>query len=227
MRIGKSLRTVLLLVLAPASLTPVLALDAPRALDRATHRLLALAQAEPVRWLGLLAREALGADGPSPAPAGPSAALRIEAGFSPEGSAEALVLKVLGTARRSIRLQAYSFTSPAVVRALIAAKRRGVDVAVVVDADGNRSRASLAALNLLAGAGVAARTLDAYAIHHDKAVVVDRVHVQTGSFNYSSAAARRNSENVVVVWNDPALADAYLKHWKSRWERGRDFVPSY
>lgn len=36
----------------------------------------------------------------------------MEVGFSPEGSGEALVLKVINTSRESIRLAAYSFTSP-------------------------------------------------------------------------------------------------------------------
>jgi phosphatidylserine/phosphatidylglycerophosphate/cardiolipin synthase-like enzyme len=37
-------------------------------------------------------------------------------------------------------------------------------------------------------------------------VISDGKHVQTGSFNYSQAAAKSNSENVLVVWNNPDLA---------------------
>jgi len=37
-------------------------------------------------------------------------------------------------------------------------------------------------------------------------IVVDNLHTQTGSFNYSQAAARSNSENVVVMWNNPSVA---------------------
>lgn len=53
------------------------------------------------------------------------AAPSVQAGFSPEGSAEQLVLKTIETAQHNIRLMGYSFTSPEVVRALISAKRRG------------------------------------------------------------------------------------------------------
>ncbi|WP_332829883.1 phospholipase D-like domain-containing protein, partial [Pseudomonas syringae] len=55
-------------------------------------------------------------------------AAEIQVGFSPEGSAEQLVLNVIQRARQQIRLMAYSFTSPSVVKALVQAKRRGVDV---------------------------------------------------------------------------------------------------
>ncbi|KVE31067.1 phospholipase D family nuclease [Burkholderia sp. TSV86] len=151
----------------------------------------------------------------------------VEAAFSPDGGAEALILKVIGTARVSLRLAGYSFTSPKIVRALLDAHRRGVDIAVVVDNDGNRSKASKQALNLLVNAKVRTRTIDRYAIHHDKYIVVDARHVETGSFNYSAAAAARNSENVLVVWNNPALASQYLAHWQNRFDQGIDYRSSY
>ncbi len=112
------------------------------------------------------------------------------------------------------------------VRALLNAKRRGVDVRVVLDANGNRSKASVAAINLLVNAGIPTRTIDVYAIHHDKYAVVDEFTVQTGSFNYSKAAAKSNSENVLVV-RDALIAVQYTQHWQSRWERGIDAVSGY
>jgi phosphatidylserine/phosphatidylglycerophosphate/cardiolipin synthase-like enzyme len=160
-----------------------------------------------------------------------SAGTGIEVGFSPEGSAEQLVEKAIASAHHSIRLAAYSFTSPAVVRGLVAAKHRGVDVAVVVDEKNNlredRSGKGRAALNLLVNAGIPTRTISVYPIHHDKLILVDGETVETGSFNFSEAAARRNSENAIVIWNNPALAKAYLDHWQSRWAQGVDYRSTY
>jgi len=42
------------------------------------------------------------------------AAPAVQVGFSPEGSAQQLVLSVIGEARRDIRLMGYAFTSPEV-----------------------------------------------------------------------------------------------------------------
>jgi phosphatidylserine/phosphatidylglycerophosphate/cardiolipin synthase-like enzyme len=151
----------------------------------------------------------------------------IESAFSPHAGSEELVLKVINTAESSIRLAAYSFTSPSVVKALIAAKRRGVDVRVVVDEKGNNGKASIAALNLLVNVGIPTRTISTYAIHHDKYIVADERHVQNGSFNYSQAANKANSENVLVVWNNPELAASFLKHWKNRFEQGIDYQSTY
>ena len=59
----------------------------------------------------------------------------MEVGFSPEGSGLALVLKFIDvqTASNPISVMAYSLTSPDVVRALIAKKKRGVPVRVLID----------------------------------------------------------------------------------------------
>ena len=159
-------------------------------------------------------------------PAG-TASSPIEVAFSPEAGAEALVLKVIGSARQSIRLAGYSFTSPSIVRSLMDAKRRGVDVKVLLDDKGNRGQASIAAMNLIVGASIPLRVVSAYAIHHDKYVVVDGKHIETGSFNYSQAAAKSNSENVLVIWDNPIVAGRYFAHWESRWRQGIEVDSKY
>jgi phosphatidylserine/phosphatidylglycerophosphate/cardiolipin synthase-like enzyme len=161
------------------------------------------------------------------APAG----AQFETAFSPRGGCEQLVIKVIASSRKEIRLLAYGFTNPNIVQALLAAKRRGVDVRVAVDYKANisedRSRKGMAALNLLANAGIPVRTVSVYPIHHDKVIVSDGRSVETGSFNYTAAAEKSNSENVLVVWNNPQLASTYLQHWERNWNQGRDFISSY
>ncbi|MQR00701.1 phospholipase D family nuclease [Glaciimonas soli] len=152
-----------------------------------------------------------------------SPAMTIESAFSPDDGAEALVLKVINRSVSKIRLAAYSFNSPHVVEALVNAKRRGVDVKVIVDDRRNKRKNSIAALNLLVNADIPTRTISVYAMHHDKYIVSDDLSVQNGSFNYSKDAATSNSENVVVVWNNPELAKAFLGHWENRWSKGIDY----
>jgi len=172
---------------------------------------------------GELLRGATGKAGSSDIPAGQV----IDVAFSPAAGSEELILKAIGSARSSIGVAAYSFTSPVVSKALLSAKKRGVDVRVVVDENGNRSKASLGALNLLSSAGIPTRTVSRYAIHHDKYMVIDKQTVQTGSFNYSKAAAKSNSENVIVIWNNPGVALTYLKHWQDRFDQGTPYKPAY
>lgn len=153
----------------------------------------------------------------------------VQAGFSPEGSALQLVLNTIDAAHESIRLMGYSFTSPEVSRSLIQAKQRGVDVKVVLDWKANNAKGSAgaAAMNLLVNAGIPVRTVSQFKIMHDKVIITDGRNVETGSFNFSRAAARSNSENALVIRDYPVLADTYLRHWQSRWEMGEDWRSTY
>ncbi|MBN3776632.1 phospholipase D family protein [Burkholderia sp. Ac-20345] len=148
---------------------------------------------------------------------------QVEVAFSPDGGAESLVLRTIGEARQSIRMLAYSFTAPAVTRALITAKRRGVDVAVTVDARSNfeedRSGRARAALGAIAYAGIPVRVVSVFPALHSKYLVVDSVTVETGSYNYSQQA-RFNAENVIVLRGDTRIADAYRKNWEAVSARG-------
>lgn len=154
------------------------------------------------------------------------AAPSIEVGFSPEGSALQLVLNTIDSSRQSIRLMGYSFTSPKVVKALVAAHQRGVDVKIVLDDRGNRGKASVAAMNIIVNAGIPLRTNGHFPIQHDKIIISDNQTVESGSYNYTNAATR-NSENALVLHDVPELAQTYLTHWQSRWDMGTDWQSTY
>ena len=160
-----------------------------------------------------------------------TAAGTLEVAFSPKQGAEALVLKAIDSARSSIKVMAYSFTSSRVTAALLRAQKRGVAVSLVADEEHNlksgaspKARAAFSALSL---AGAQVRVISAFAIHHDKVLIVDDLHVQLGSYNYSESAATRNSENVLVNWNNPALAAVYADHFAKNWALAQQFNPDY
>ncbi|WP_413816585.1 phospholipase D family protein [Klebsiella pneumoniae] len=136
----------------------------------------------------------------------------------------------INSAQQEIRLMGYSFTSPEVAGALVRAKRRGVDVKVVLDwkaNTGKQNQASLAAMNLLVNAGIPVRTVSQYKIMHDKVIIADGRNIEVGSFNYTRSADRVNSENVLVVWDVPVVAQRYLQHWSTRWSQGTDWKRAY
>ncbi|MGA8010181.1 MAG: phospholipase D family protein [Thiomonas sp.] len=148
----------------------------------------------------------------------------VSSAFSPSGGALALVLQAIGQAHTSIHMAAYLLTSSDVARALVQAKKRGVEVQVLLDRKGNfdeDARYAQHAIAILRNAGIKVRSIDVYPIFHDKYMVIDRRTVQTGSFNYTYSAAHRNAENVLVVWNAPELAARYLADWQRNWDLGR------
>lgn len=163
-----------------------------------------------------------------PTPAGsvapPPSAANVVAGFSP-GNAEALVVRTIESARSTLRVAAYSFTSKPIAQALVAAKKRGVDVQVVVDKSQESERYTSA--TFLANMGIPVRVDTRYANMHNKFIVVDGQTVQTGSFNYTSSAARRNAENVLILAGVPQVASSYDREWRRLWDESEPYLARY
>jgi phosphatidylserine/phosphatidylglycerophosphate/cardiolipin synthase-like enzyme len=155
----------------------------------------------------------------------------LEVGFSPNEGSEQLVVKLIDSARSELLVLCYSFTSRPVVEALIRARHRGVVVRVVADEKENitedRKGYARAALGALVNAGADVRVISVYAISHDKTIVADSKSLEVGSFNYSAAAAHKNSENVLVNWDNQALALVYKKHFERNYAQARAFNERY
>jgi phosphatidylserine/phosphatidylglycerophosphate/cardiolipin synthase-like enzyme len=101
-----------------------------------------------------------------------------------------------------------------IAAALMAAKRRGVDVRAVLDKSQRTERYSGA--TFLADAGIPVVIDELPAIAHNKVLVIDDATIITGSFNFTRAAQERNAENVFVVHGDREIARRYAENWRSR-----------
>ncbi|KAB8306703.1 phospholipase D family protein [Erwinia endophytica] len=151
----------------------------------------------------------------------------VSVGFTPSGSqsAQHVVLGAISGAKKSVDVAAYSFTSKPVAAALVAAKNRGVSVRVVADEKANNDRYT--AVTFLANMGVPVRLDAQYAIMHNKFMVVDGDTVQTGSFNYTASAARRNAENALLVQGAPELANTYQAEFNRLWSESAPLASRY
>lgn len=155
-----------------------------------------------------------------------ASAAEISVAFSPDGKSQELVLKAINDAVMDIRVAAYIFSSKPIAKALVEASMRGIDVKVIADEKVN-SDGKKTVVNYLAKSGVPTRLNGKYANFHHKFMVIDGKKVETGSFNYSSTAAKKNAENVLYLVDVPELAEQYLKEWNRLWDESSDVVPSY
>lgn len=140
----------------------------------------------------------------------------IEVAFAPSDDTEAVLIELVRSARKSLKVQAYAFTSRNIADAMVAAHRRGVKVEVLADAKMNRREQGNAIPRLLdAGVPVAFETQ--YNAAHNKVLIVDaegpRCAVLTGSYNFTWSAQNRNAENLLIVRDHCALARAYRDNW--------------
>lgn len=148
----------------------------------------------------------------------------LQMATSPDGGALDLVLTVINSAKSSIRIASYAFTNKTIAKALVQKQQDGIDVNVVMDK--SQSLEKFSSAPFLAKMGIPLRINSRYAIQHSKILIVDEETVETGSFNFTDAAAKWNSENVLVIWRHPALAKQFTEYWTRLWEESEPFEVS-
>jgi phosphatidylserine/phosphatidylglycerophosphate/cardiolipin synthase-like enzyme len=141
-------------------------------------------------------------------------AAEIRSCFTPGQDCTGVIVDQLDKARVRVLVQAYGMTSEPIMQALAQARRRGVDVRVLLDKSNEQERYTAA--TFLLNQGVAVLIDDKVAIAHNKVMVIDDAHVITGSFNFTKAAQERNAENVLVIRQSPELAQNYTQNWRNR-----------
>jgi phosphatidylserine/phosphatidylglycerophosphate/cardiolipin synthase-like enzyme len=103
-------------------------------------------------------------------------------------------------------VQAYSFTSAPIAKALVRAHKRRVRVAVILDKS-NRT-AKYSAVDFTAHAGTPTFIDAVHAIAHNRIMVIDKVVVITGSVNFAKDAEEKNAENLLII-RSKELAQKY------------------
>lgn len=118
----------------------------------------------------------------------------------------------LNKARSEILVQAYSFTSKPIAKALVDAHKRGVHTEIILDKSNIKDKYSAA--DFTSHMGIP--TYIDYSvpgIAHNKIMIIDREVVVTGSFNFSRAAEENNAENLLII-RSKELAKEYLENWE-------------
>jgi phosphatidylserine/phosphatidylglycerophosphate/cardiolipin synthase-like enzyme len=144
----------------------------------------------------------------------------IEVYFSPRGGCTEAIVAEIDRAKDSILVQAYSFTSAPIAKALVDAHRRGVVVAALLDKSQESEKYSSA--DFVLHAGIATRIDDRHAIAHNKVMILDSQTVITGSFNFTKAAEESNAENLLII-RDAAIADMYTQNWRMHAEHSQPY----
>jgi len=133
--------------------------------------------------------------------------------FVPGEDCEGVIVAEINQARSVVLVQAYSFTSMPIAKALVSAKQRGVSVQVILDKSQRSERYSGA--TFLANAGIRTLIDEQPSIAHSKVIIIDGVSVITGSFNFTRSAQQYNAENLIVI-RDGSLAQHYTENWVTR-----------
>lgn len=126
------------------------------------------------------------------------------------------IIALINAAKTHIYFAIYTFTLTDIAEALVAAKKRGVDVYGIVDSGQSEESFSKPVIALLTDAGIPLVTekhAGSNGIMHIKTLVTDSAYA-TGSYNWTKSASTINDE-VLEIGTDETLRKTYEDLLKS------------
>ena len=120
------------------------------------------------------------------------------------------IIALIDDAKSHIYFAMYEFTLKDIADALVAAKKRGVTVAGLVDAGESANSYDRPIIAELVAAGIPVETekhADGSGIMHIKAIVTDSAYA-LGSYNWTGSATAENDE-ILEIGTDPTLRQTY------------------
>jgi len=132
--------------------------------------------------------------------------------FSPDGGCADAIVAQLASAKHSVHMMAYFFSSPKIAKAVLEASKRKIEVVVIVDK--SIETANYSSADFLANGGVPTYVDSEHAIAHNKVILIDGQIIITGSFNFTASADTDNAENLLILNNKQKLYAAYEKNFQ-------------
>ena len=102
--------------------------------------------------------------------------------FSPHGGVTDAITRELNKVKSTVLVQAYTFTSAPIAKALLNAHKRGVKIEVILDKSQRTQKYSSA--TFLYNQGIPIKIDAQHAIAHNKVMIIDGETVITGSFEF-------------------------------------------
>lgn len=134
-----------------------------------------------------------------------------------------VLVGLYGDAKKNIDVAAYGLTHPQIVKALIDAHKRGIQVRVITDRQEVEGKTQKHAINTLLLAGVPVKINTHSGLMHLKLSVIDGQVATTGSYNYTTSASERNDE-MMAVSQDQAFVKASQSEFERLWNDDKGFA---
>jgi phosphatidylserine/phosphatidylglycerophosphate/cardiolipin synthase-like enzyme len=134
--------------------------------------------------------------------------------FAPEDSLAEETAKEIAKAKNSITMQTYKFTSNTISLALIAARKRGVTVEVILDKDHkipDKEALNESVVDSLLRGGIPVYVDSEHIAARNNVMVIDSMVVITGSYSFTDTE-KTNAENILIIDNHQIARD-YTAKW--------------
>ena len=135
--------------------------------------------------------------------------------FSPQDKAiSSEIVPLINKAEKYIYIPTFVLTHQGMADALINAKKRGVDVKIIID--GTSSTQLHTKHHTLRTAGVPVKVENYAGKMHMKTMIIDDKYTILGSMNFSNSGENRNDENMLLI-EDKNFAEFYKDYFNYIW----------
>ena len=135
--------------------------------------------------------------------------------FSPQDKALSReIIPLINNSEKYIYIPTFVLTHQGLTDALINAKKRGVDVKIIID--GTSSTQIHTKHHVLRTAGVPVKAENYAGKMHMKTIIIDDKYTILGSMNFSNSGENRNDENIVLI-EDKKFAEFYKDYFNYIW----------
>lgn len=140
----------------------------------------------------------------------------VEVLYAPHDAPLDRVVILYQHAKRYIFVSVYGLTYPRAVQALVAAKKRGVDVRMLTDQERTQEVKQNTALQTLRLAGIPIRVNQHEGLMHLKQIVIDDEINASGSMNHTTSGNFYNDERMDII-TDHGISVKARKQFLSMW----------
>ena len=149
----------------------------------------------------------------------------IEVYFSPQDKSSKRIIELINNAKNYIYVPTFLITHKDIADALINARKRNIDVRLIIDANSTNTRNTKH--KLLRESGILLKSENYAGKLHSKTMIIDDEYLIIGSMNFSNSGENKNDENMLVIkntnfarnykqfflylWN--IIPDKYLKYY--------------
>ena len=149
----------------------------------------------------------------------------ISAYFSPkDNTVNSAIIPKINSAKKYIYIPTFLITDKNVTNALINARKRGVDIKIIVDATNAKNTASKH--NVLRRSGIKVKTENYAGKLHSKTILIDDKYCIIGSMNLSKSGNYKNDENILII-NNSVLTKFYKNFFIYLWNKIPDYWLSH
>ena len=126
------------------------------------------------------------------------------------------ILPIIKNAKSYIYIPAFYLTRKSIIYELIEAKKRGVEIKIIVDETSVKGK--YVDIDLMINNGLEVKVEDWKGKMHMKSMVIDDENLVIGSMNFTKQGENVNDENCLIIKNAPVLTKKYKKHFLELWD---------